>query len=979
MTNDTNMVGDELQKISVMKNLPNLIREDLTACLQRVIPRMQQTLLYGTTEYNMGACEAVRTITTQSMVSPDDTKVFLHHILVSLESRDTVAAEEWLNVLLDIIQVLPVSMLQNEVLPMAVNKAHISKPVPVRITSCKILGKLALSFSPFLVKKDIVPVVIALCQDVSGDVRAEMSKLLPSVATTLGLETGNCLLNHVLDLISDEEVIVRAAAIEAVANMLNSFSQEILKNTIIPLTKKVFTEIMKNEDNLLLVLSKFYGQYAIGLRGVMSGPDKTQFLQRYVQLSQLNANTKQKLNPYKPIVVDEEEMALRLTECRLNCAYNYPAMMVFVSDMKQEVLEMMFSVFKSLASDSFCQVRKKIAAGFYEVMKMMPKWHSALKTEFIKLLKDGIDIVLEGLVPNISNILLGFAASGNISADKPESGKDVGQALFICEKNLNDSFRWRLHEEVLLAFRAVPKIFHHEFVYTYFVPLLMTRASNGRILPCRVAALHTLSVIIVDPSQSKQKHRIRDKILELCNNSSFHCRLLFLRGMEILQTLSPDVLKELFFHHIISMAEDKVPNIRLMVCKLLPKLKGLASDPVDRKLLACVDACVNTLSDETDRDVLAQLRSALREMDDIEKCKAGMFKKNAKKAAPAPTEVVNMNISQVPSINIMKADTPLTDMRSTDSLNSRGRNTVMSSYSVARQSPAASQISSLNSTSSNSGPFTRAQSARPSPRTPRPSTSIKKPPGLNKLSTDEFLVDAGIPLKSTTAVMKRIPTPRPVHKPMNAVETYKDTQHKSDTRDGIEKGLQYSPMPERACSTLTNKNLNVTNRPSSLPVKKMNFKPLTFKPLTKEEIEKELMQTDSRPYSPRSRLKNTPKPNKLDKKENKRLSLDPTELSYAYSRMETRSSNLNKRMSMDVDSKKDLENRKTYLNNNFLTPKMGSTRSGIVRPQSCVLQGEKVNYSKRSMSVENLPPKVTRLASRLPVRANNDPKQTKPK
>lgn len=60
-----------------------------------------------------------------------------------------------------------------------------------------------------------------------------------------------------------------------------------------------------------------------------------------------------------------------------------------------------------------------------------------------------------------------------------DSGKDVGQALFVCEKNLSEALHWRLHEELLRAFRAVPKVFNAEFVYLYFVPLLMTRAMNG--------------------------------------------------------------------------------------------------------------------------------------------------------------------------------------------------------------------------------------------------------------------------------------------------------------------------------------------------------------------------------------------------------------------------------------------------------------------------------------------------------------------
>ncbi|KAG8308537.1 Serine/threonine-protein phosphatase 4 regulatory subunit 4, partial [Homalodisca vitripennis] len=116
--------------------------------------------------------------------------------------------------------------------------------------------------------------------------------------------------------------------------------------------------------------------------------------------------------------MDEDELALRLTECRLNCAYNFPAMVLFSQDLKQELIDALISVMRNLASDSFCQVRKKIASGFYEVMKLMPKWQAALKVEFIRLLKDDIDIVLEGLVPNVPDILLSMSSTNTLTSDK---------------------------------------------------------------------------------------------------------------------------------------------------------------------------------------------------------------------------------------------------------------------------------------------------------------------------------------------------------------------------------------------------------------------------------------------------------------------------------------------------------------------------------------------------------------------------------
>lgn len=229
------------------------------------------------------------------------------------------------------------------------------------------------------------------------------------------------------------------------------------------------------------------------------------------------------------------------------------------------------------------------------------------------------------------------------------------------------------------------------------------------------------------------------------------------------------------------------------------------------------------------------------------------------------------------------------------------------------------------------------------------------------------MIDAGISLKSATLPVKRIPTPRPIHRPMVAsnVEEFdrqKKLLGKENTRD-----YMASQLTSTRSSSV--KPVSVSPRPSSLPIKQSNFKPLTG-----DEIEKELMQTETiRVYSPRltDRLKYPGKPTKTAKKDNSRYSLDVSDVPNMFEKLGTRSPNLNKRFSLNVDSSKGFENKKSLsvINNNTLTsPKLGPTRSRIVRPQSCVLSTEKVNHSKRSMSVENLPPKVTRLTSRLPVR-----------
>lgn len=237
---------------------------------------------------------------------------------------------------------------------------------------------------------------------------------------------------------------------------------------------------------------------------------------------------------------------------------------------------------------------------------------------------------------------------------------------------------------------------------------------------------------------------------------------------------------------------------------------------------------------------------------------------------------------------------------------------------------------------------------------------------IYRFSPDEFLVDAGIPLKSTKTEVKRIPTPRPVHRqtvPANEVEVMEsEHQKQTETKENLREKIQTPTRPAR--------NINVNNNYfSNLPVKKTQFRSLTH-----EEIEQELLTSETvQPYSPRlsDRLRYKPKTTKIVKKENKRYSLDMTNTLNTQTKIETRSMTINKRYSLNVDSSKINDNKKTLslINNNTMrSTRLSSTRSGVVRPQSCILQTEKVNNAKRSMSVENLPPKVTRLVSRLPVR-----------
>lgn len=72
-------------------------------------------------------------------------------------------------------------------------------------------------YSCYSVKKDVVPVTQSLCQDCLYEVRAAMCVELPNVAKGLGNEANVklCLLPCLVELSNDENMQVRAAAVNA--------------------------------------------------------------------------------------------------------------------------------------------------------------------------------------------------------------------------------------------------------------------------------------------------------------------------------------------------------------------------------------------------------------------------------------------------------------------------------------------------------------------------------------------------------------------------------------------------------------------------------------------------------------------------------------------------------------------------------------------------------------------------------------------
>ncbi|XP_061928570.1 serine/threonine-protein phosphatase 4 regulatory subunit 4 isoform X4 [Apis cerana] len=616
--------GDEIQKLNFIQTLPNLLATETESCISRVIPKLQQSLATASTEFHIAASTTFKTILEQKLVNHNVfSRTFLQSILDSLEKRDPVICHAWLETLLDVIELLPIETIRKQILPLSLSKGQLSQPIYSRIICSKILGKICTRFESGLIQKEVLPMVHSLCQDVNSEVRANICLQLRFVAEGLSADTlKTSLLPSLVELASDEESNVRCAAVETIAYLLPYFQEDTIKTIIVPLVKKLCetSQSIYHDNSVICIISQEFGKIVLGLEKCLLPAEKTWFLKYYQQLAQMGIVIMRKESkhhvPFMDIDLDEDE---KYVECRRCCAFNLPAMFIFVSNSPDDTDSLLLT-FTALANDHYYLVRRTVACGIHEVAKVLGPKSGRIKTDLIKLLKDNSEEVLQGIVPHIALILECLVESHVIGIDKMDSiVMEIGRALLKCESEIAGTHNWRLVSLIHSQFEVLPKYFPSDFIYSYFVPMAFFRILHARAIPIRLSSGNLYLIFLRYNIKPAQRVELRTKLCsELANNTNSYSRMMFVRIMiKALEIFSSAYFKEHFYTTLLSLAEDNIANIRMKVVNLMPQLKSLLRIPADKKLLTVLETTVTHLiNSEKDRDVLNALTIVIKKLDE---------------------------------------------------------------------------------------------------------------------------------------------------------------------------------------------------------------------------------------------------------------------------------------------------------------------------------------------------------------------------
>ncbi|GLG97256.1 Protein piwi [Gryllus bimaculatus] len=533
------LVGEEVQRLSVVNSLPALLQgSDGPLCMQRIVPKILLALDKASKEFHVAAALTFYTILEKKLVHPKTyAETFLRSMVEHIDFKVPEVAAIWLDVLLDAIALLPIDAIRAEVLPVAINKGQISQPVSSRIKSCRLLGKASLRLDMFYLKKELLPVILSLCQDVNHEVRACICTELSNIVKALDADVSKTmLLPSLVELASDEEALVRISAVSTIVEVLGYLTPD-----------------------------------------YMAPNEKQWILHFYQDMAQLGTLVKDTRKTFPMPDFNMSGNADRLILCRQNCAYNFPAMAIFCANLGDAYSDQLYTTFCALTSDPYFMVRRTIACGFHEVTHVLGPNCGKLKRELVKLLRDDVEEVLQGLIPHLSKtmeLLAKYRELGPENMD-PQS-MEIGRAVLKCEAEISETHNWRLHSMLMSQLECLPLCLPSEFLHNYFIPIIFSRIHKSRAVPCRIAAARTLLVFLRYNPKAPQRNDLRTRIVN----------------------------------------EDKVANVRMQVAGYFPRLKAMLRLPSDKKLQVALESSVRRMAaNETDRDVRSMLVASMEKMD----------------------------------------------------------------------------------------------------------------------------------------------------------------------------------------------------------------------------------------------------------------------------------------------------------------------------------------------------------------------------
>lgn len=143
-------------------------------------------------------------------------------------------------------------------------------------------------------------------------------------------------------------------------------------------------------------------------------------------------------------------------------------------------MDVLYTIFRDLAGDPCYIVRRAVAGCIHEVAKILGPQNRMLKADFVRLLRDDAEDVLQMLVPNLKSTLTLLAQFGFLSKDRTDqTTMEISRAVLKCQIELAKGYNWRLLATFIEQLESLPLCMPCDFIHQHFTPIILGNAANG--------------------------------------------------------------------------------------------------------------------------------------------------------------------------------------------------------------------------------------------------------------------------------------------------------------------------------------------------------------------------------------------------------------------------------------------------------------------------------------------------------------------
>lgn len=571
--------GHPMQRLSAVTSLPHLLDKYGAEAFDALFPLLLDVLpAPGTArEVQAEAASVVAALVRsgRAVRPPSRARAVLEvsqRMLSLPPADDYLASEEWMAPLVALVPHLGEEDVPR-LIAFAMDKGQVSRPPQSRLTCCAVLGAVAPRLGAAGAGGAFLDRAVALCQDTSGAVRAGMCEHLGPIARAAGLPAAERrLLPELVELLRDEELPVRLAALEAAVRLLDFCPAPLRRATFVPVLQQY---CQQPPPGMLHAVARLYGEFMHALAGDLEegGAAARVFDAFYRNL------------PFHPDV-----------EPRRLCAFNFPA--AVQSTGRARFGESLAGLLEQLAADPDEAVRRTLACGMHEVAALLGRERAArhLCGPVARLLRDASAPVRRAALERLDEVVrVVHAATPGEERDAALSG--VLRALADLERGVG--LEWRLQERLYRHLAAFTRLgLPAEDVRAAFAAPLL-RAMHEGVAPVRRAASDALCALVrAHPAEYRRAELVERLVGEFARGTSHADRALFASATApaLRAAFSRRWFRANAFEPCLALAGDAVAGVRLEACAILRALKTSLELPADAEEGAALAAAVARLA-----------------------------------------------------------------------------------------------------------------------------------------------------------------------------------------------------------------------------------------------------------------------------------------------------------------------------------------------------------------------------------------------